>query len=170
MVFVWLRLVFLTVPTFYLLLVSFIGYFINLPFSFLSLLPTWLQLDLLWIRQIAQVLTRMDLQCLSSQSTNFALSHSITLLAILFFVMLSVNSPCPASQPTGFWWPLKALFKNECNICYLPFLWCLAISTAAVVLYWIGQQFQVWVASELELLSETVWSQHSVNTTFIVLS
>lgn len=32
-------------------------------------------------------------------------------------------------------WPLKALFKNECNICHLPFLWCLAVSTAAVVLY-----------------------------------
>lgn len=47
MVFVWLRLVFLTVPTFYLLLASFIGYFINLPFSFLRLLSTWLQLDLL---------------------------------------------------------------------------------------------------------------------------
>lgn len=38
-----------------------------------------------------------------------------------------------SSQVSG--WPLKALFKNECNICHLPFLWCLAISTAAVVLY-----------------------------------
>lgn len=110
----------------------------------------------------------MDLQCPGSHSTNFALSHSITLSAILLSVMLSVNLPCPASQPTGFWMTSKGPFKDECNICHLPFLWCLTISTAAVVLYWIGQQFQVWVPSEL--LSETVWSQQSFNITFIVLS
>lgn len=45
MVLVQLGLVLLTVHTFYLLLVGFIGYFIKLPFSFLRLLSTWLQLD-----------------------------------------------------------------------------------------------------------------------------
>lgn len=92
--------------------------------------------------------------------------HTFSYPAFLLCFLSICLAQLPSPQVSG--WPLKALFKNECNICHLPFLWCLAISTAAVVLYWIGQQFQDWVPSEL--LSETVWSQQSVNITSTVLS
>lgn len=59
---------------------------------------------------VAQVLTLLDLRGMSSHSANFALSHSIAYLVIQFFVILSVNSPCPAFQPTGLWMAPKIPF------------------------------------------------------------